>query len=234
MPRSAPAIATIAGIAGIPFLLGGVAGVLCVLASGNGPLGAWIGAIALVTLILPPLTRDARDRWTLFFIAAAVIDGLALPLLAGLFAGNIRAVQWLSCYLVLVAFGFALMTLARLIRPLPTIVLASLWLSWPIWLTPHINGGIAGWLTPAHPIFAINRVLLDHGVWMQQRLMYQYSTLGQDVPYTLPTTIWPCVILHLLVASPILWWWGRERSRESSPAQPDSTLGAAESSAHPD
>jgi len=41
------------------------------------------------------------------------------------------------------------------------------------------------------------------------------DAIGQDVPYALPGTIWPCVILHLLVASPILWWARRARERSS-------------------
>src|SRR5262245_32583244 len=111
-----PNVRAIAKAAAIPLQLGGVSGALCLIAAGNNPLGAWIGAIALITLILPPLTRDATDRWSLFFIAAAVIDGLPVPLLACPFAARMSILQWLLCYLVLAAYGFALMTLGRLIR----------------------------------------------------------------------------------------------------------------------
>src|SRR3954451_23637236 len=124
MPMMRASGFAIARVAAIPFILGVIAGALCVTASGNHPLGAWIGAIALAALILPPLTRDAIDRCSLFFIAAATVDGLATPLLACLFAGRMTILQWVLCYCVLVAFGFALMTPARMIRPIPTVVLA--------------------------------------------------------------------------------------------------------------
>ena len=232
--RSALAIAKTAAV---PFVLGILSAVLCVAAAGGDSLGAWIGSIALVTLIIPPFASSARDRWSAFFAAGAAIDGIALTLLTCVFAGRMTFTQFLACYAVLAAYGLALMTLARTIRMPLTIVLASAWLTWPLWLMPLITGAIAAWLTPAHPLLAINHVLLDHGVWTQQRLMYQYTRLGQDVPYTLPQTIWPCVILHLLVALPILWWkeWkGRGPLKESSPASPAPTSAAGESSTHPD
>jgi hypothetical protein len=239
-PPAAPTIRAIAKTAAVPFILGVVSAALCIVAAGGDPLGAWIGSIALATLSIPPFASSARDRWSAFFVAGAAIDGVALALLACVFAGRMTFIQFLACYSVLAAYGLALMTLARTIRMPLTIVLAFAWLTWPLWLTPLISGPVAAWLTPAHPLLAINHVLLDHGVWTQQRLMYQYTRLGQDVPYTLPQTIWPCVILHLLVALPILWWKERgerkERGplQESSPASPAPTSEAGESSRRPD
>jgi hypothetical protein len=51
-------------------------------------------------------------------------------------------------------------------------------------------------LVVEHPIFTLNSIFPSLGVWTQQRLMYQLTPLGQDVPYRLPTSIWPCVLLH--------------------------------------
>src|SRR5262249_47984788 len=138
-----------------------------------------------------------------------------------------------QCYLVLIAFSLALIGLSRSIGMIATLMISLAWLGWPIWLTPYINGAIAGWLTPAHPILAVNRVLISWGFWTEQRLMYQWGRLGQDVPYTLPRTIWPCVILHLLVAATVLLERGRSKAASRAPEQP-STSGAAGSEAHPD
>jgi hypothetical protein len=226
-------VRVIAKSAAIPLVLGIVAGGLCVVASGSNPLGAWIGAVAMATLIVPPIAKNEPDRWRALLAAGAAADGVALALLACVFAGHQSFLQWLACYLVFIAFAAALIGLSRVIGMIATILLASAWLTWPIWLTPHINGAIAAWLTPAHPIFAVNHVLREYGEWVQQRLMYQWSRLGQDVPYLPPRSIWPCVILHLLVGGLALVAWGR--SKEASPAPPPESKSAAEgSSARPD
>ena len=43
--------------------------------------------------------------------------------------------------------------------------------------------------------------MLDLGVWMQQSVDNRYTALGQDVAYALPGSIWPCVLLHGLIAT---------------------------------
>ena len=63
---------------------------------------------------------------------------------------------------------------------------------------------MAAWLAPAHPLLAMNRILLDLGIWTQQPWMYRHTTLGQDVAYALPGTIWPCVLLHAVMALGLL------------------------------
>jgi len=77
--------------------------------------------------------------------------------------------------------------------------LGLLWLTCPIWLPASTGTRIDG-LLAVHPLFAINGVLNDLGLWTQQPLAYRYLfTLGQDVPYTLPRSILPCAGVHLLL-----------------------------------
>ena len=50
-----------------------------------------------------------------------------------------------------------------------------------------------------HPLFAINGVLVNLGAWSHLPIAYrELTTLGQDVPYTLPASVWPMVLVHAL------------------------------------
>ena len=69
---------------------------------------------------------------------------------------------------------------------------ALLWLGWPLWLesAPPL-------LVCCHPLLAMDGVLAPVlGVWTEQPVAYRIMSLGQDVPYTLPSAIWPVVISH--------------------------------------
>ena len=65
------------------------------------------------------------------------------------------------------------------------------------------NGtAIAAVVTRFHPLFALNRVMIDQGAWTSGDIAYRLLTpLGQDVAYALPDTVWPCVIGHLGVTA---------------------------------
>jgi hypothetical protein len=85
-----------------------------------------------------------------------------------------------------------------------TIVIAFLWLTWPIWLATHLSHSnsefFISYFVPPHPLLAINGVLANLGVWSERPIAYAYlMNLGQDVPYTLPRSVWPCAAVHLLI-----------------------------------
>ena len=117
--------------------------------------------------------------------------------------------QWLLCYIVLIAFAIAVAGLAvammKVTRHLLaasaiTVILNFAWLSWPIWLAPHLSGArgtaLVSWLVWLHPIFAINGALSDLGTWTHEPFMYHLTNLGQDIPYTLPPSVLPCAVAH--------------------------------------
>jgi len=79
-------------------------------------------------------------------------------------------------------------------------VLAFAWLSWPIWLSHRLSGDVS-LLVTSHPIFTINGVLPPGSPdWVHLPLMYRLTTLGQDVPFTMPTSVWPCALTHFGIA----------------------------------
>ena len=212
-------------LAAAPFGLGVVAAAWCGLAAAGGvSLGFYFGPIALLSLIVPPLLAGERDRLAGLIVAAAATDGVGIVWLFAI-AGRTTLPQWLACYLVLAAYAWALCGLVRVVRAAPIVTVAALaWLSWPVWLSPHVSASAVAWLAPAHPLLAINHVLVDLGVWTQQRLMYAHTTLGQDVPYKLPGSIWPCVGVHALVGLTALL---PARSRAASTAPPSTSATAA-------
>lgn len=181
-----------------PFILAAAATSLCYAAAG-GTLGFYLGPVMAVTLILPVMVAGHARLIGATIAAGAMLDAVGLAWLLAAFGPNLTFLQWLQCYLLLAAYAFALMALTRATAAWVAVVLGVAWLTWPLWTAPFLDITLARWLTPAHPLMAINRVVLDHGVWMEQPLMYRHATLGQDVPYALPRSIWPCVLVHTLI-----------------------------------
>ena len=73
-------------------------------------------------------------------------------------------------------------------------------LTWPIWaatlllrfdVQPLVDGAVR-----FGPLFAINRAIDATDAFTHRPWSYRWMNLGQDVPYAMPTTIWPCVAVH--------------------------------------
>jgi hypothetical protein len=84
--------------------------------------------------------------------------------------------------------------------------IALSWLTSPIWFAAHLSHANSSfyisWFVPPHPLLAINGILANLGVWSEKPIAYAYLlNLGQDVPYTLPHSIWPCATVHLLIGA---------------------------------
>lgn len=215
--------------AAYPLALGLVGAALCYLAAGRS-LGFFLGALAVACCIVPPLVAGASDRFAAVIVAGAVIDAIGIAWLVAVLRGDLTILQWLGCYIVLAAVVFGLAgaawALRHVVGPLASaaivVAVAGAWLTWPIWTSPWITTEAAAWLAPAHPPLAINRVLLELGVWTQQPWMYRHTTLGQDVAFALPRTIWPCVLLHAIMATGLLARPARLRDalRQAEPAAP--------------
>ena len=212
-------------LAAYPFALGLAVAVLCYLAAGVS-LGFFLGPIAAAALVVPPMVSGSRDRFAAVVAAGAFTDSIGFAWLIAISTPDVTFMQWLACYVILVAFAFALAGTAWLLRRgvgsiasgAITTIAALAWLAWPIWTSPWITAPIASWMTPAHPPLAINHVLLDLGVWTQQPWMYRHTVLGQDVAYVLPQSIWPCVIVHALMAAGLAW---PARSSRRGPRPPE-------------
>ena len=233
MSSDPPNLAAILRAARGTFLAGIAIASICWLACGV-TLGPFIGGIAMTAIVLPPLAvRDEHPREG-FLAAASIIDGIAIVwLIAALM--QLSLLQWLQAYIVLISFAAALfgltIALRRIIGPTGasaiTTLLALAWLAWPIWLSPIAGPRLVAVLAPFHPLFAINKIFLDLGFWTQQPLMYELTTLGQDVPHALPESIWPCVLLHALMALSLGWPAWLWSAREASTPPPSAASPAA-------
>jgi hypothetical protein len=164
--------------------------------------------------------------------AASVVLGASAIWLASARAADVSVLEWFRCVLVLAGFVTVLAGIALLFRsfklPAPlasalTVVPALLWLTWPVWLSPWLTEPLASWLVPAHPGFAINSVLKHLGTWDHAPIAYSTLTvLDQDVPYHLPPTILPSVVLHAMIGACAGWvaFVRAKRARNAAPREP--------------
>jgi len=208
-------IADVLRISAWPFVMATLATGLCYAAAGE-TLGFYLGPVMAVTLILPVMVAGSARLRDAMIVAGAMVAAVAIGWVLTAFGANLSFIQWLACCLILAAYAFALTALARATAAWFATLLGVVWLTWPVWTSPFLNITLARCLTPAHPMFTLNAVLFDRGAWLEQPLMYRYSALGQDVPYTLPQSIWPCVIGHALIGLILLgpgWWRARGQSR---------------------
>lgn len=152
---------------------------------------AFAGLLGITALL--PLTIRALD-----YAAAVAIVALAVAIDAGLGAATVVAA---------VAFALwgsvAMLTSIRVDRRFATMVaiVASLaLLTWPIWaanlllrfdVQPLVDQAVR-----FGPLFAVNRTIDPTDAFTHRPWSYRWMNLGQDVPYAMPATIWPCLGLH--------------------------------------
>jgi hypothetical protein len=200
-----------------PLLLSLGLTVVCHLALG-ATTGLFFATVFLVTLLAPPLSMTRADFVGQAFVMAGVVDGVALGLAFATADPLVSFADWLRAYVLLVCLGLtcwgATAALVRLrLPPVPAsatvVVLALLWLAWPIWLSPWLagRGTLVDWLTWPHPLLALDGALRHLGPpWTERHFMYtRLTVLNQDVFYTLPGSIWPSALLHALLGAGLLF-----------------------------
>jgi hypothetical protein len=214
-----------------PFVLLAALTTACYVAAGS-TLPLYLGGLALALALTPPLVLAHRERIDQLLAAASIVDGVGVAWLAAMFRSDVTFAQWLAAYVLLAACvigvtGVAL-ALARGIGALfasaVTIVLALAWLTWPIWLSGWGDGApvvrAMDWLVPVHPLLALNGLFAHLGVWGELPLMYQLTSLGQDVPYSLPASVATCAAVHFLLGGALLLLSG-DRLRRAAVDVPD-------------
>jgi hypothetical protein len=218
----------------LPLLLSATMALLCLRATGS-TAGLFFGGVAFATLIVPPLTTRRQP----FVAAMAALFGTsAVWLVVAMSDPGVTAGHWASATLVLAGYVIALAGMSaalqrlRLPFPLPaalTTLLFALWLSWPIWLSPHLAGrdALVGRLVVAHPLMAIDGAVSTGNTalgppWTERPLMYnELSILSQDVAYSLPATVAWAVLLHAAIGA--AGWTLARRSIDTAPLQPAGT-----------
>jgi hypothetical protein len=198
-----------------------------------GPtLGLLLGGAAFAALLTGPLI-SSQSTWVARALSAlGVFAGIAVVWLGLVFKTDTTLGQWGQCCLVLLTFVAALAGLGVGLRRLLgsalaaaalVTLLACAYLSWPLWLGALLHGEsgqrLCNLLVPAHPLFALNAVVVRNlGNWSERSIIYNYSTMNQDVLCTLPPTIWPAVVLQAVIALAAGATAWRKKSAAAGPA----------------
>ncbi len=175
-------------------------------------LGPFFAGILIVLLIGPGLVA-ADAAWSVrVMTGAAVFVGVAGVWFVAVVQTPVTVGQWGQCVLVLgawvvvllgaVSFLLALRVMQALAAGV-VVVGGLIWLSWPIWMSPWLNGeasaGLVDRLVGCSPLFALNAVLQREGGWTSAPMAYHLTSLGQDVSYSMPAGVGGCVGVHGVV-----------------------------------
>jgi hypothetical protein len=198
-----------------PFVLSLVVTIACYIAAGLG-LGLYLGGIALGMVLASPLVLAHRQRIEQLIAIASVVDGVGVVWLVAMFRSDVTFAQWLAAYVLLAACVLAAMGVAialeRLIGAVSasavTITATLAWLAWPIWLSAWIDAPavvrVIDWLVPIHPLLAMNGLFQNLGIWGEWPIMYQLTSLGQDVPYSFPSSVAFGAAFHFLLGGALI------------------------------
>lgn len=213
-------------------LLCGAAGTYLAYHAAGLSLGLFLGGIFWVTLLTAPLAAGEKTWLGQSLVAVGMILGVAgvWIFVATKTAFPIKLVALSSA--VLLAYTLAITALTGFISRGPlaraggaiVTLLALAWFFWPIWLSPALSQPqgqrLVHWLVPCHPVFSVNAVLLPKlGYWAEQSIAYHYTSLSDDVSYSLPTSVLPCVALHgcIAISAWLLALVTRRRVKAGSP-----------------
>jgi hypothetical protein len=201
------------------------AGLVCAIAcrqAAGATLGYYFGPLVFAGLFVPALAQGTPTR----AIGRGV--SIALAFTAGvsivwLFNGPATYHEVWLCAVLLFTVALFIAALASLLTRIVrstrlggglAVIILLAWMTCPIWLSRSLASAPGErWVSPIsslQPVLAINGIMPELGIWTQQRVMYQLTTLGQDVSYALPATPWHSVLFHLLasvVLGGIGWTW---------------------------
>jgi hypothetical protein len=204
----------------IALILSCVAGIACYVTAGNS-LDLFLGSVVLACILMPPFSAMAGQSPGGWLQAIGITLGVSCCWWMPWHKQMISLYQLALCLLVLFSLLTLLMTIVRLlmrlkVQPVPASAIVTVailaWLTWPIWLSPSIAGNQLRWSVMFQPIFAVNHILSNLGIWTEQQVAYNLTSLGQDVQYQLPTSAWPTIDLQCGLAS-LLWFFNRDWKR---------------------
>jgi hypothetical protein len=194
-------------------------------------LGLFLGSVGFATLLVPPFTVAEKSSLRRSSVPAIVSLGIAV-VWAFAIGEFVTVRQWLACSIALFAYAYALGGIASLLTSIrfnPFVasalvtLLGLLWLTWPVWLSHALlsksGDTLVAWLVPAHPLFAINAVLIHFDTWDRLPLAYSRLTvLNQDVSYSLPSAgvLWTTLLHGAVAATAFGLAWLRRRRDETS------------------
>lgn len=215
---------------GLSFLLALIFSIWFSLIIGRN-LGLFLGGLILASILAPLLIVAEEELYRRIAILIGTVAALAVGWLSAVFNDTIIFSEWLAASLVLLFFTFAIAALAtvfsRIRIPPAVVVVASIaWLSWPIWLAPALRGRASAERTvavliTANPAFAMQGALSKtfNVPWAQYRIAYRLTNIGDDIPYQMPASIAPCLLLHGSIA--VIAMLAAHWRREKLPSSPD-------------
>lgn len=192
----------------LALVLSGILGICCYLLAGN-TLDLFIGGVFFAALLTPPLSAFAGRLPGGIGISIAISIGIGCSWLMPVFSDVIGFGQFAMCLLVLLTFAVMLMATVELLIQLgcspiassAIVVVASLaWLAWPIWLSTSLSGSQLHLSVLLHPLFVINHIVDNLGIWTEQQRAYGLTNLGQDVQYQMPTSALPGIAVQCGIA----------------------------------
>jgi hypothetical protein len=206
-------------------------GFCCYQIAGNS-LDLFIGGVLLGCIVCPPLTAIAGQTPGAALAPVGISIGIGCFWILPVWKHAIELAQWGSCMLVLctllLAVSFGVLLLIRLgcstvaSSAIATIAMLA-WLSFPIWMSGALPGTRLHWSVLLHPLFAINGIVPQLGIWTEQQVAYGLTNVGQDAPYQLPTSAWPVIGFQSGLAMAMLLLQcvlrARPSARESSQAR---------------
>lgn len=189
------------------------------------PIGRALWNVVGVVLVLPLAMRD-NARGSTADIASYACATLPMFIATAIASG-------FSAALVVASVAFSLLgMLALLVRiGIPTgfaigllLVQGVLFLTWPVWAAHLLLKFDSQWLVDLlvkiDPIFAINGSIDPTDAITHRPLAYRLMNLGQDIPYTMPRSVWPCMIVHVAAGLPGLLLHLRTRLTSSASPSP--------------
>jgi hypothetical protein len=204
-------------------------------ASVGDTLGLYLGGIFAAALLVGPLI-SAEETWRpRLLIPVAIWIGIGAVWFNAWLHNHIAFMPMARSNLALLSFCFALAGIGSLLRRIglgfsgsatAVTLLALAWLLWPIWLSPVLSGAhgetIVNLFTPIHPIMAINAAVREPlGYWAEQSIAYNYTNISDDITYSLPTSVFPCVAFHVVLAGAcfgVVWLLDRFTGRSMTAA----------------
>ena len=137
----------------------------------------------------------AGRGWTL--VAGAVVG-------CGLFLNAATPSQLAQWIVLCVSVAMLTRAIGRF-SEIASLLATMAWMTFPVWVSPLLQRGVSqsvvSMLLDVHPLIATNGIFLNLGDWTHAPIAYaRLTTLGQDTPYAPPTTAWPAIVVHLLLA----------------------------------
>ncbi len=162
-------------------------------------LGLFIGGLVLASIIAPSLTscfeKDVDRLRSLLVIVAGIASSWLLACISTLSASSLIAAAF-----ILLTYSFALIGLSgalsrlvgdRVIASASITLLSLASMAFPFWCSAtSFSSDAIQRMIAINPVFQIDGQSPQLDVWTQRPVLYSITSLGQDVPYALPKSIW--------------------------------------------